>query len=155
MQFNLSKCEVLHRGHSNSRQPYYIGDYLLEAVSEEKDLGVIADDEPKFHSHTQAQAAKANRVLGLIKRTFTTWMLFVVTKVYKAIVCTHLDFGMMIASPHNKMDVKALESVQRRATKLITALQDKLFRERIVSLNLPTIVYIEGREEMQLPLANY
>ena len=68
---------------------------------------------------------------------FTTRKLCVVTKLYKAIVHPHLEFGMILASPHYKMDIKALESVLRRATKLIPALYDKLYEECPVSLKTP------------------
>jgi hypothetical protein len=40
----VSTCKVLHIAHNNPRQPYHIGDNLLEAVSEEKDLRVIFDN---------------------------------------------------------------------------------------------------------------
>ena len=52
---------------------------------------------------------------------------------------------MTLASPHYKMDVKALESVQRWATKLIPALQDKSYEECLASLKLPTLVYWRKR----------
>jgi hypothetical protein len=105
----MLKYKVLHIGHDNPQQPCHIGDDLIEAVSEEKDLGAIVNDELKFHSHTQSQVAKANRALGLIKRMFTTRKPCVVKNLYKAIVHLNLEFGMTLAYPHYKMDVKALE----------------------------------------------
>jgi hypothetical protein len=72
---------------------------------------------------------------------FTTRMPCVVKKLYKAIVCLHLKFGMTLASPHYKMDIKALETVQRQATNLIPALQDMPYEEYLVPLKLPTLVY--------------
>ena len=44
----------------------------LETATEEKDLGVIIDDKLKFDKHTEAQVNKANKVLGLIRRSFET-----------------------------------------------------------------------------------
>ena len=148
LQFNALKCKVLHLGRNNPKLAYHIGDAQLEAVSEEKDLGVIVDNELKFHCHTRAQVAKANQALGLIKRTFTTRKSGVITKLYKAMVRPHLEFGMTLASPYYKMDVKVLESVQRRATKLISAFQDKSYKERLTLLKLPTLVYRRKRGDV-------
>jgi len=35
-----------------------------------KDLGIMFDEHLKFHSHKTEVSAKANRVLGMIKRSF-------------------------------------------------------------------------------------
>ena len=43
----------------------------LNQVSEQKDLGVIIDNKLKFIQHIQAMVKKANRNLGIIKRTFS------------------------------------------------------------------------------------
>lgn len=143
--FAVQHVKVLYLGHDNRRWPYHIGDDLLEAVSEEEDLGLIVDDKFKFHNPTQAQVAKENQDLGLRKRKFTTRKPCVVNKLYKAIALPHLEFGMTLASPQYKMDIKALKSVQRWATKLISALQDKPYEEQLVSLKLPNLDYWRKR----------
>ena len=55
---------------------------------------------------------------------------------------------MTLASLYYKMDVKVLESVQRRATKLISAFQDKSYEERLTLLKLPTLVYRRKRGDV-------
>ena len=42
----------------------------LEHINEEKDLGVIIDNELKFHKQTAAAVKKANSSLGIIKKSF-------------------------------------------------------------------------------------
>ena len=113
LQFNATKCKVLHLGHNNPHHPYHIGCDQLEAVAKERDLGVIVDKDLKFHSHTQAQVAKANQALRIIKCSFVTKKSCVVIKLYKSLVCPHLELGLTLAFPKNKMDTRALESVQR------------------------------------------
>jgi len=44
---------------------------LLEDVNEERDLGVIMQNDMKCNSHCIKAVKTANRVLGMIKRTFT------------------------------------------------------------------------------------
>ena len=43
----------------------------LEQVTEEKNLGILIDDELKFHKQIAATTKKANDVLGLLKKSFT------------------------------------------------------------------------------------
>ena len=43
--FNLDKCKVMHIGSSNSKVDYYLGDHKLSVVHEEKDLGIIVQDD--------------------------------------------------------------------------------------------------------------
>ena len=111
----------------------------MEAVAEERDLGVIVDKDLKFHSHTQA--AKANRALGLIKCSFVTRKSCVVIKLYKSLVCPHLEFGLTLAFPQNKMDTRALESVQQRAAKLVCGLNNVPYQDCLGSLRLTTLTY--------------
>ena len=46
--------------------------HVLELVEYEKDLGIIIDNELKFHVQASAAVKKANQILGLIKRTIAT-----------------------------------------------------------------------------------
>ena len=45
--------------------------YTLQAVEVEKDLGVWMDSKLKFFNHVERAVSKANRILGLIRRSFT------------------------------------------------------------------------------------
>ena len=71
-----------------------------------------------------------------------------VTKLYKSLVCTHLEFGLTLAFPQNKMDTRALESVQRRASKLICGLNNAPYQDRLRSLRLPTLTYQRYRGDV-------
>jgi len=43
----------------------------LESVNEEKDLGVIISEDLKWDKQCSAAVSKANKVLGMIKRSFS------------------------------------------------------------------------------------
>ncbi|PKU37910.1 rna-directed dna polymerase from mobile element jockey-like [Limosa lapponica baueri] len=44
MKFSKGKCRVLHLGRNNPKNQSRLGADLLEGTSEEKDLGVLADN---------------------------------------------------------------------------------------------------------------
>jgi len=49
---------------------YVIDDELLCSTTVEKDLGVVVDQNLKFHQHAAAITTKANCILGLISKCF-------------------------------------------------------------------------------------
>ena len=71
LYFNTDKCKSLHIGRANKKQVYQMNGKSLDQVVEEKDLGIIIDNELKFHPQTATSVKKANRVLGVIKKSFS------------------------------------------------------------------------------------
>ena len=43
----------------------------IQTCNEEKDLGVIFDGSLQFDLHTHSAISKANRMIGILRRTFT------------------------------------------------------------------------------------
>ena len=74
--FNISKCKIMHIGNKDdqSRENYFMFDgqtkITIEECDQEKDLGVIFDETLIFDKHINSAINKANKMLGLIKRTF-------------------------------------------------------------------------------------
>ena len=71
IRFNTSKCKVLTV--TRKKTPIAF-DYNLDGtgqtrVSEEKDLGVVITSTLSWDSHIHTITAKANKLLGLLKRT--------------------------------------------------------------------------------------
>ena len=50
--------------------PYYLNGLIIESVEAQKNLGMLLGNQLKFHSHTAEVAAKANRLLGSIGKSF-------------------------------------------------------------------------------------
>ena len=48
-----------------------IEDVKIAVSTVEKDLGVIFDNKLKFHDHVAEKCLKANRVTGIIRRSFS------------------------------------------------------------------------------------
>ena len=138
MTFNADKCGVMHAGYHNQHHTYHLGSSDLKETTEEKDLGVLINKSLKTSSQCAAAAKKGNRALGLIKRTFAYRSREVILKLYKSLVRPHLDYAVQAWNPHLEKDKKVLENVQRRATKLIPALRDLPYEERLTRLHLTT-----------------
>ena len=67
----------MHLGRNNPKHVYNMRDndgayQHLEETEVEKDLGVYVDNILSFHQHVNTAVNKATRVLGVIKRTFTS-----------------------------------------------------------------------------------
>ena len=71
MLFNMDKCKVMHMGYNNLQAEYVTDGSILESVNEEKDLGVIISEDMKWDKQCGAAVSKANKILGMIKRSFS------------------------------------------------------------------------------------
>ena len=146
IKFNASKCKVLTvtRKKSPVSYDYYLGPEKLLRVQEEKDLGVIISSKLLWESHIHAIIAKANKLLGLLKRTCP---LLTDTKVrrtlYLSLVKSQLCFATEIWSPaHSSLKAK-VERVQRRATRWIlrTKLGEISYKDRLLALQVLPLTY--------------
>ena len=68
--FNVTKCKVLHIGSNQHNRVYRLGSDCITSSTVEKDLGILVDNKLKFHEQCSAVVAKANRLLGVIRRSF-------------------------------------------------------------------------------------
>lgn len=66
----------------------------------------------------------------MIKRAFSVRDKEVILQLYKSLVRPHLEYSVHAWNHHFQRDIDLLEGVQRRATKLISSLQDKTYQER-------------------------
>ena len=141
MAFNVKKCKVMRL--SKKRQPlvsnYFLDDSLLEEVKGFKDLGVTTTDNFYWNSHIDLIVSKANRMLGLVKRTCrgldNTKTL---RTLYYALARSNVEYCSVVWSPFTKKNIEKVEKVQRRATKFILKTQDN-YETRLKKLNLMSL----------------
>jgi hypothetical protein len=152
LRFNASKCKVMHIGRINPGVSYNMREggkqIPVEKVTQEKDLGVIFDPELKFRHHINSVVNKANKISGLIKRTFDYLDQETIVRLYKTLVRPHLEYANAVWNPYHKKDIDKLEGVQRRTTKLVKELKDLPYADRLRALDLPTLVYRRKRGDM-------
>ena len=151
INFNITKCSVLHIGKNNNNVKYYFdkdNKRELKTTKCEKDVGVAFSPDLKFDEHINTIVSKANQLVGLIKRSFTHIDKTFMTKLYKAIVRPHLEYANVIWHPIYKRQIELLERVQRRFTKLIPSIKDLPYTERLKILKLPSIKYRQVRADL-------
>ena len=148
LSFNAAKCKVMHMGLRNEEKDYYMEGTRLQVVNEEKDLGVLTSNSMKFGKHIAKAAATANKKLGLLKHTFKYWTEDSLATLYKVYVRPHLEYCVQACAPTLVRDIKVLEQVQRRATKLVPALRHLPYEERLERLGLTTLEERRKRGDM-------
>ena len=165
MSFNPDKCTCLHMGKNNQKFNYTLPKiyssvsksnsycytlyfHQLKKSKEEKDLGVTVDTELKFKKHISQKISKANSMLFLIKNCFKHLDQEMFKLLYKSIVRPHLEYASNVWNPVYKEDIIRLESVQRKATKLIPELSELPYADRLRALELPSLYYRRLRQDI-------
>ena len=125
MKFNKAKCKALHLGQGNSKHRCRLGGEWLESSPEEKDLGMLVDE--RFNMSWQCVLAAQK---GCIKRSMSSRSREVILPLYSALMRPHLDHCVQFWGHQHKKEIKLLEWVQRRATKIIRGLKHLPYEDR-------------------------
>ena len=113
-----------------------------------KDLGVLVDDQLTFKEHIATATAKANRVLGVIRRSFQHLEIDTFIDLYKSMVRPILEYGHSVWQPHLRGLRRDLEDVQRRATRIVANLRQLTYPQRLEALQLPSLEHRRRRGDM-------
>ncbi len=136
MPFDINKFHVLRVGIRSQKFNFKMNDTKTESVQGVRDLGVTIASRLKFSKQCKEAAGKVNRILGFISRSFSFKNKDVILPLYINLVRPHLEYAVQFWSPHYAKDIGKLQTVQRRATKMITSLRNKSYEERLAQLNL-------------------
>ena len=87
-------------------------------------------------------------MIGILKRNFKYLSITSFVLLYKSIVRSHLEYCNSVWAPYRKSDIEDLERVQRRATKIVSALSKLPYTERLRKCGLTTLKFRRIRGDM-------
>ena len=135
IRFNTSQCKVLT---VTRKKTHTLDGTALTRVSEEKDLGVIITSTLSWDSHIHTITAKANKLLGLLKRTCPLLSSVSVRRsLYLSLVKSQLCYATQVWSPAYVTLNAKVEQVQRRASRWIlrTHKDESSYKEQLILLD--------------------
>ena len=123
LSFNVDKCKVTHIGKNNPKLDYTMRteneNSILIETSEEKDLGVWITNDLKHEKQVIAASQRAMAVLRSVRRAFVRFDIETFSIIYTSYIRPHLEYCIQAWSPYYAKYILLLETVQRRATKLV------------------------------------
>ena len=85
LTLNPDKSKVLKVAKNTFKDSDYVmQNHTLQFISQEKYLGVILNYKMSLDAHINGNISKANEILGIIRRTFTVYILCMVTIIKEA-----------------------------------------------------------------------
>ncbi|XP_062699172.1 uncharacterized protein LOC134284397, partial [Aedes albopictus] len=117
MQANPSKCKVITytRKHEPIRFEYSMDSAMLQRVNSIKDLGITLDSKLKFNEHISKTIAKANSMLGFLRRNTADFDdIYALKALYCSLVRSGLEYGVQIWAPYRGVHELRIENVQKR-----------------------------------------
>ena len=121
MEFNPSKCQVLHI--TRSRQPlqsqFTLHGQFLESVDSAKDLSVNISQDLNWNHQINEITGKTNRTIDFVKRNVKTKNEAVKELAYKTLARPQVEYASSVWNPHTKQNISKIEMVQRRAARWV------------------------------------
>ena len=158
MLFHPNKCKVMEITSSKNKdgcRPTLTMEktessdrHILEYSELEKDLGVMVASNLKSDQQVANAVAKVSMALSLLRKTFKCWTPYNFKTLYTVFVRPHLEYAAPAWSPYLKKDINSLESVQRRATKMVKEFKNLDYLERLKSLKLTTLEERRSRGDL-------
>ena len=142
----------MHLGTSNGHLSYHMHqdgeEVQLRTTELEKDLDIYMDPGLTFSSDREQKMNKVNKLLGMIRRSYTYLDNDMVTLLCMSLIQPHIEYGTTAWTLRFKKDMSLIENAQRRATKLLPAIKDLPHEDCLRILNLPSLYYRRARGDI-------
>ena len=121
MQFNIAKCQLLSISNKkNTRKfDYTLDSQYLTPTDDHDYLGVRCRRDLRWSSHCSKVSSRANKSLGLLRRTLKPCSERVKEQAYLSIVRPIAEYAAPVWSPHTNRDVSKIEQVQKNAARFV------------------------------------
>ena len=126
------------RGEPEGSQPSYL----------RKDLGISFQDDLHFAKHLADKVKKANSMLCLIHRSVQYIDNEMLVHLYKALARPHVEYVLSVWSLFKLHDIKLVEEVQRKATRMSRDFRNEPCNIRFTTLGLSTLQFRRDRADM-------
>jgi hypothetical protein len=81
----------------------------------------------------------ANSIIAQIRNSFKYLDIKLVDLLYKTLVRPHVEYAVPVWNPYLSQDIRSLEKIQRKATKLVPSLKKKPYSFRLEKFKLTTL----------------
>jgi hypothetical protein len=128
LKFHPEKCKHMnmHRTPKEEEVKYNLLGQEISKVKDEKDIGVLIDDELSFDKHICEMVSKANSIFAALRRTFRNLTADIFLPLCKTLVRTHLDYVSSVWAPCKKKYIDKIESVQKEHTRFSQSIKATL-----------------------------
>jgi ribonuclease P/MRP protein subunit RPP40 len=137
MRLNASKYKVMHLGNKNTNKPYVIEEVdtgLIRPLDEtvcERDHGIYIRSDLKWVEQVNYAANKANKVLGMLRKTFISRKKDLWKKLYTTLVRPHLEFAVPVWNPQTAGDIEKIEKVQKWTARIPMEFRNLTYEDRL------------------------
>lgn len=151
LRMNVQKCKVIT--FSRIKNPiihtYTINGVPVKRVNETMDLGVMFQENGKFHSHWEYVTNRAVATSKFVKRQSVYYSMETIKLIYQLLVRSLLEFATTIWSPNHLIHRSRIESVQKQMvlfllgdnTRYLTKSYElSPYKERCTRLGLSTLI---------------
>ena len=138
MELNKLKYQLIQYGTNDElKLPYEIDENTEVKHSDKvKDLGVLMSSNMEFADQLNEIKNKAKKVAAWILRLVESRSAETVMLLYKTYVRSHLEYAASLWSPHQIMNIIAVESIQRSVTAKIEGMENLTYWDRLKALDL-------------------
>ena len=152
MCLNSSKCKIMHLGKKNPGKKYYIENgnerVILGVTDSERDLGVIIGKDCKNSQQAEKSINQANIALGRMRKTFQFFNVKLFKILYPTYIRPYLEFATPVWNVLSEKLITKIESIQRRATKMVFEIRSLSYEERLNALGLTTLELRRKRTDL-------
>lgn len=142
LSINASKCACIRfsrrrQGASTTNvSPYNVNGTNISFVPSYRDLGVLVDIDLKFHSHIMNRVRFVNCLTNNILSSTVCREAEFIINIYTSHVRPILEYGSSVWNTGYLGDLRQLERVQRRWTRVVRGLEESPYETRLKTLNL-------------------
>ena len=148
LKFKVPKCAHLRFGSVSPDSSFTINGVPVPTVTVYKDVGVLITSNLSFTPHLNRILSKAYNSLGMVRRVVpSNSNMDLKRTLYLTLVRSQVTYCCQVWRPYLVQDSRALERLQRRASKYILNDHQLTYKSRLISMDLlPLTLWMEMQD---------